>query len=214
MSIVTVAAHLSATFDRMSVHGDDGHLLRRHDSSAFIREFASRMANAAAGKPILDVACGSGRNAVFLAQLGCVVICIDKDLTELRKLQDCQPQRPLSQGRLELRQLDLVREPWPFAEGTAGGIVNVHFFLPSLFPHFERSLMPGGYLIFESVPGCGGNYLSLPPASYVRSLLTSGFEIEVYKERRVGPLGRDAVTTKTVAKRKTLSIGHLDAISS
>jgi hypothetical protein len=138
-------------------------------------------------------------------RLGCTVICIDKDLTELRKHETYRQGLP-SLGRLELLQLDLVREPWPFGDGTAGGIVNVHYFLPSLFPYFERSLMPGGYLIFESVPGCGGNYLSLPPAGYVRSLLSSGFEIEVYKERRVGPLGRDAVTARTVAKRKTYDV--------
>ena len=63
--------------------------------------------------------------------------------------------------------------------------------------------MPGGYLIFESVPGCGGNYLELPPRGYVRSLLVASFDIEVYKERKVGPPDRDAVTTLAVAKRRT-----------
>lgn len=33
-----------------------------------MRTFASKIADAAAGKPILDVACGSGRNAMLLAQ--------------------------------------------------------------------------------------------------------------------------------------------------
>jgi SAM-dependent methyltransferase len=180
---------------------------RRHRSSglepsALIRKFASRMVEAAAEEPILDVACGSGRNAIFLSQLGCKVICIDRDLADLRRHGAYQVQ--ISSGkkqRLELCQLDLVEHSWPFGEASVGGIVNVHFFLPSLFPLFEKSLSPGGYLIFESVPGCGGNYLQLPPAGYVRSLLARGFDIEVYKERKVGPPGRDAVTTKTVAKR-------------
>jgi len=35
-------------------------------------------------------------------------------------------------------------------------------------------------------------------------LLTTGFDIEVYKERKVGPPARDAVTTLAVAKRKNL----------
>jgi SAM-dependent methyltransferase len=160
------------------------------------------MIAAAAEKPILDVACGSGRNAIFLSQFGCKVICIDKDLTDLRQREAHRSKLSArEEHQLELRQLDLVEDSWPFGQGSVGGIVNVHFFLPSLFPLFEYSLWPGGYLIFESVPGCGGNYLELPPADYVRSLLTIGFEIEVYKERKVGPLGRDAVTTLTVAKR-------------
>lgn len=86
--------------------------------------------------------------------------------------------------------------------GNVGGIVNVHFFLPSLFPFFQSSLPPGGYLIFESVPGCGGNYLELPARGYVRSLLASGFDFEIYKERKVGPPDHDEVTTLTVAKRR------------
>jgi SAM-dependent methyltransferase len=172
------------------------------EPSSLIRKFALRMADAAAGKPILDVACGSGRNAIFLSQLGCKVICIDRDLADLRTQRAYQVQSSTDEKhRLELCQLDLVEDSWPFGEATAGGIVNVHFFLASLFPLFEKSLSPGGYLIFESVPGCGGNYLQLPPASYVRSLLATGFEIEVYKERKVGPPGRDSVTTMTVAKR-------------
>ena len=147
------------------------------------------MVEAAADKPILDVACGAGRNAIFLSELGCMVICIDKDLTELRRHQTHQSHTSApKEQRLELRHLDLVNESWPFAEGSAGGIVNVHFFLPSLFPRFENSLTSGGYLIFESVPGCGGNYFELPPRGYVRSLLAASFDIEVYKERKVGPL--------------------------
>jgi hypothetical protein len=47
------------------------------------------------------------------------------------------------------------------------------------------------------------NYLELPPAGYVQSLLATGFELEVFKERRVGPPGHDAVTTLTVAKRRS-----------
>lgn len=173
------------------------------EPSILVRKFAARIIGAAGEKPILDVACGSGRNAVFLSQLGCKVICIDKDLSDLRRREAHQAKMP-SDGnhRLELRPLDLVEGLWPFGEGSVGGIVNVHFFLPSLFPFFENSLSPGGYLIFESVPGCGGNYLQLPPAGYVRSLLAIGFELEVYKERKVGPPGRDAVTTLTVAKRR------------
>jgi SAM-dependent methyltransferase len=177
---------------------DSGHRSSGLEPSALVRKFASRMAEAAVGKPILDVACGSGRNALFLSQLGCKVICIDTDLADLRTQRASSSDE---KHRLELCQLDLVEASWPFGEASVGGIVNVHFFLASLFPFFEKSLSPGGYLIFESVPGCGGNYLQLPPAGFVRSLLTRGFDIEVYKERKVGPPGRDAVTTTTLAKR-------------
>jgi SAM-dependent methyltransferase len=173
------------------------------EPSRLVRKFGSKALDAAANKPILDVACGSGRNAIFFAELGGTVICLDKNLNQLRSYETRRMQTlPAKHNPLELHQLDLIKEPWPFIAGSVGGIVNIHFFLPSLFPHFENSLSPGGYLLFESVPGCGGNYLELPPAGYIRSLLANGFEIEIYKEKKVGPVSSDTVTTQVVAKRK------------
>jgi len=54
-------------------------------ASPLVRRFASAIAEAANGAPILDVACGSGRNAMIFAELGCNVICVDIDLTRLEK---------------------------------------------------------------------------------------------------------------------------------
>jgi len=92
------------------------------------------MADAAAGKPVLDVACGSGRNALALAQLGCTVICVDRDLTTLQahvvRLRRTELRKAFS--KLSLQQLDLVKDPWPFSASVAGGIINIHFLLPEL----------------------------------------------------------------------------------
>ena len=104
--------------------------------------------------------------------------------------------------RLILRQLDFVKDAWPFGPCTLGGIVNVHFYLPELFPSFEYSLSPGGYLLFETVPGCGGDYLELPKAGQLKGLLGKAFEIEYYKERKVGPVDYDAVTVRLLAKKR------------
>lgn len=54
------------------------------EPSPLVRRFAAKIVDAAAGKPVLDVACGSGRNALALSQLGCAVICVDRDLTTLQ----------------------------------------------------------------------------------------------------------------------------------
>src|SRR5580704_19678522 len=97
--------------------------------------------------------------------------------------------------------MDLANDRWPFTTGFAGGIINVHFLLPELFPFFERSLSPGGYLLLETVPGCGGNYLELPKAGELRSAFEKGLQIVWYKERKVGPPGYNAVTVKMVAKK-------------
>jgi len=174
------------------------------EPSPLVQKYAVKIAEAAGEKPILDVACGSGRNALVLAQLGCTVICVDRDLASLQAKIALLRRTELrkSSARLILHQLDLVKDHWPFPPGVAGGIVNVHFLLRTLFPHFERSLSSGSYLLFESVPGCGGNYLELPKAGEIRTALETTFELEVYQERKVGPIGYDAVTIRALAKKR------------
>ena len=169
-----------------------------------VRRFASRLVDAAAGLPILDVACGSGRHAMLLLRLGCTVICVDKELAALqtRLVRLSRTLFSKVSGNLVLQRLDLIKDPWPFGPRTVGGILNVHFFTPRLFPFFARSLSPGGYLLFETVPGCGGNYLELPKAGEVRNALGKAFDFEFYKEGRVGPRAYDAVTVQTLARRR------------
>jgi SAM-dependent methyltransferase len=175
--------------------------------SALVRRFGSKIADATEGMPVLDVACGSGRNALFLFQLGCTVICIDKDLTRLQTQQHIMCNEV--PARLSSQLIDLVKEPWPFSACTVGGIVNVHFLLPKLFPFFESSLSPGGYLILETVPGCGGNYLELPRAGELRVAFGKGFDFELYKERKVGPRSCDAVTVQILARRRNEKLSRL-----
>jgi hypothetical protein len=163
-------------------------------ASSLTRQFCSTMASAAAGKPILDIACGSGRNAFALARLGCTVICADKDLSCLTAPEHLA-------GQIIPQQLDLVTEGWPFKPLSAGGIINVHFLLPSLFPHFESTLSKGACLLLETVPGCGRNYLQLPKEGHLRSLLKGSFDLEFYKERSVGPAGSRAVVVQLFAKK-------------
>jgi tellurite methyltransferase len=174
------------------------------EPSPLVRRFALKIAGAAAGKPLIDVACGSGRNALTFAQLGCTVICVDRDLDDLHAHVEHLRRTELrkTSAKLSLHQLDLVKDRWPFAACLAGGIINVHFLLPKLFPFFERSLSPGGYLLLETVPGCGGNYLELPKAGELRSAFEKGYEVEFYQERKVGPLGVDAVTVKVLGKKR------------
>jgi hypothetical protein len=169
-----------------------------------VRYSAARIVDAAGGAPVLDVGCGWGSNAIWLAQLGAAMICIDRDLSKIesQSLQLCQSPRKDISERLILRQLDLVKDSWPFGPRTVGGIINVHCFLPSLLRCFEHSLSPGGYLCLETPQGHGRNYFELPKAGEIRRLLERGFDFEVYEERPVGPTSCNAVTVRLLAKKK------------
>ena len=162
--------------------------------SAFVRKYAEKLVQAARGMPILDVACGSGRNGWHLASLGCDVVFVDRDLNPLHDRERC--------ASLEI---DLTRDPWPFGPNTLGGIVNVHFLLSALFRQFAASLTPGSYLLLETVPGCGHNYVELPRAGTLRQELSGDFRFEEYRERTVGPLGCGAVTVRLLARKHSES---------
>src|SRR6266702_3612882 len=103
------------------------------EPTPLVRKYAFQIAQAAGGLPIIDVACGSGRNGIFLAQLGCSVICLDRDLSRL-------PNDKLLNVSLKRHQMDLITDEWPFAERTIGGILLVDFLHLPLFENFERSL--------------------------------------------------------------------------
>jgi len=55
------------------------------EASSLVRRFGAKVVDASQGKPIFDVACGSGRNAFSLSSLGARVICMDRELTRLRE---------------------------------------------------------------------------------------------------------------------------------
>lgn len=169
--------------------------------SPFVKRFAAKIAQAAAGKPILDIGCGSGRNAVPFLQLGCRVICLDKDLSCLNVgLLTSTCQNPPVQ--LVIQRFDLASGEWPFKQNSIGGIISVHLTLPTLFPAFARSLFPGGYFLLESVPAHGGNYLELPKSGELKAHLEQTFVLESYRERRAGPPEYNAVTVRLLAARR------------
>jgi hypothetical protein len=174
-------------------------VIDKYRPSRIVERFAEQIAHAAKGFPILDVACGSGRNADIFVRLGCNVLCLDQNLSQLesRYTQETMP------SRLKLLKADLINDTWPVGVASVGGIINIHFLLPNLFPAFAESLIAGGYLVIETVPGCGGNYVQLPKVNQLRTELSQMFEFEFYKENPVGPATCEAVTVRLAAKRKS-----------
>lgn len=158
---------------------------------------------AAQNTQILDIGCGTGRNAVYIAHLGGTVVCIDRDLQSLVLAKENWKVQGLQDEirRLKAYKVDLLKEPWPFEPGSIGAIINVAFLAPSLFPDFVRSLRPGGLLLLETPPGCGNNYYELPAPGAIKSAFDSGFDFEIYKESRVGPQ-KNQVVVKMLARKR------------
>jgi SAM-dependent methyltransferase len=95
----------------------------------------------------LDVACGRGRHALFLAERGLTVVAVDRDRLAIDELTVEAVRRNLAvEARvvdLEAGEVDLGREIYDL-------IVVVHYLHRPLFPALIRALAPGALLIYET----------------------------------------------------------------
>ena len=100
--------------------------------------------NAPAGA--LDVACGSGRDAVYLAMNGFDVDAIDILPDALHRANDLA-----SRHGVEIRTLhqDLERHP-VLPVGQYDLVVVFRYLQRSLMPALSKALRPGGYLVYET----------------------------------------------------------------
>ena len=109
----------------------------------------------------LDLACGRGRNAIFLAEHGRPVTAVDwspaaLDLLEKRAQALNLPVRRIQ--RIEKAKqaragIDLVEADLESAQLEVNGyflILCVRYLQRSLFPQICRALRPGGMLLFET----------------------------------------------------------------
>jgi tellurite methyltransferase len=105
----------------------------------------------AGGGRALDVACGDGRNALYLAQLGYMVDAIDVSDVAIEALRRETAQRGLTMTIVP-HVVDLEREPLP--AGPYDVIVMTNFLQRDLFAPLQDALAPGGLLVFETLARC------------------------------------------------------------
>lgn len=87
--------------------------------------------------PVLDVACGAGRHARWLAERGQAVTVVDREPQAIPQVRFVQAD--LEGGR-----------PWPFPGERFGGIVVTNYLHRPLLAHIGAALAPGGILIYET----------------------------------------------------------------
>lgn len=92
--------------------------------------------------PVLDLACGNGRHAVYLAGLGHGVSAVDVDLSLSASVRDTPG--------IEWRQADLEQGPWPYPGQRFGAILVSRYLHRPLFEILFDSLESGGLLVYET----------------------------------------------------------------
>jgi SAM-dependent methyltransferase len=86
---------------------------------------------------VLDLACGSGRHARFLARLGYSVTAVDREPQVIESVRFLQAD--LEDG-----------SPWPLPGERFQGIVVTNYLHRPLFPVLADSLAQGGVLLYET----------------------------------------------------------------
>jgi dihydroneopterin aldolase len=99
------------------------------------------------GGRALDLACGRGRNTLYLAQEGFQVEAWDRDADALEALRAQAAARGIT--AVTTRLVDLEREP-KIPAGAYDVIVVSYYLQRDLAPEIAQALRPGGLLLYET----------------------------------------------------------------
>jgi cyclopropane fatty-acyl-phospholipid synthase-like methyltransferase len=132
------------------------------------------------GQRILDIACGEGRNSVWLAQQGCRVLGMDVSPLALKKAAALAENNGVE---LELRLADVRDWEWAPAAYDAVVCIFIQFAAPAertrLFEGLTAALKPGGVLVLQGYTPKQVEYKTGGPPDaahmYTREMLERAF---------------------------------------
>ena len=98
--------------------------------------------------PVLDLASGRGRNALYLGKQDVPVIAMDRNPDHLRELavHAARAGSAVTPVRCDLE----TEHEIPLNEASCGAILVFRFLFRPLAPAIERALRPGGVLLYET----------------------------------------------------------------
>ncbi|HIP61643.1 MAG TPA: methyltransferase domain-containing protein [Sulfurovum sp.] len=122
---------------------DNPRLLESREASVIVQRFSKL----ASGKKALDIACGTGRNTLYLAQNGFEIDALDISAVALQELsQHMNKVTDLSFIHTQLVDLDQYSPPL----SHYNLIINIHFLDRSLISKLGKALKKDGILIVET----------------------------------------------------------------
>lgn len=117
-------------------------VIATHDAilkpSIWVRRFAPAIPQ---GGVVLDLACGTGRHAKFLADLGYSVLAVDQDISGVSAL---------NHPKITSKCLNLEQDQWPLENRLFSGIVVTNYLYRPFIDHLPEMLENGGVLIYET----------------------------------------------------------------
>ncbi len=117
-------------------------------ASPLVLAHLDELRGAAQRGPVVDLACGRGRNALAIAAHGIPVLGVDRSGAFLAELRSAARARALP---IRAVRADLESAPSPpLAPGCCGALVVCRYLHRPLAPALEALLAPGGWLLYET----------------------------------------------------------------
>jgi SAM-dependent methyltransferase len=138
----------------------------------------------------LDIACGNGRNSVFLAERGFAVDAVDISIVATDQLEGKHP-------NINVICVDL--DTWEIPLNRYQLIVNIRFLDRRLFPLIRDGLRFGGIVIFESFLDGETDIYCLKQEELIRAF--ESLNIVYYKEKKIDPAGKFDRIASLVARK-------------
>lgn len=140
------------------------------------------------GRPLraLDLACGAGRNTLYLLSLGYEVDAWDVSDEGLRILREEVPAG--NRDRLRTRQVDLEAGPVDIPPQAYDLVVVTLYLHRPLLPHIRRAVRPGGVVFYHSFYAAGPGLRHRPDHT-----LRPGELLDTFRDWEVLHYGEDAV---------------------
>jgi tellurite methyltransferase len=101
------------------------------------------------GRHVLDVACGVGQNAVWLAQRGFTVDAVDISSVALEQARQAAAQ---AGDTVNFVHADL--DTWSPPVETYALVIGFRFLNRKLLPRLKAALRPGGWLVYQTFNLC------------------------------------------------------------
>lgn len=150
----------------------------------------------------LDLACGAGRHALFLAGRGWQVLALDGSRAGLDRLGAEAQARGVGQA-IEARVADLEAEDFAL-EGAFDLVCDFYFLHRPLFAQIHRVVKPGGRFAaavhVRTSPEEKGRFL-LEPGELSALVRDWGWEILLYREGAAAEAGHGHGAAELVARR-------------
>jgi tellurite methyltransferase len=112
-----------------------------------LTEFSSLLEDENLEGPILDLACGTGENGLFLAEMNLPVVLADRSSEALDVARKSAEDRRL---KVQFWEIDLETGGNPLQEEHYRAILIFHYLYRPLIPHLRRAIRRKGILIYET----------------------------------------------------------------